>query len=189
MAAYECTYETDLDLRDGPRVHVRPITSADEAALTLFLARLSPRSLAFRFFSAGVRPAVAARRAVAMDGHDQVGLVAIADGEIVGHAMYARTSTGAVEIAFAVADELQGHGLGTLMLVEIAAAARENGFEELEAEVMPSNHRMLDVFAGSGFPMKVRAEPGVVHVQMTPSLVAPPEWLELKPPSLLPTLG
>jgi acetate---CoA ligase (ADP-forming) len=155
-------------LRDGSMVHLRPITADDESALTDFLAGLSLRSRAFRFFGAGTRPVVAARAAVRVDYRDSFGLVALSRGRIVGHAMYVRCKPDAVEVAFAVADELQGKGLGTAMLAQIAAAAAANGFETLEADVLPANHRMLDVFSESGFPFEIRAEPGVVHLRTRP---------------------
>src|SRR4051794_614933 len=189
MSASVAEHQVDAALRDGMTVHIRPITHADREALTQFLTALSLRSRAFRFFSAGIRPESAAAHAVAVDNHDSFGLVAESAGHLVGHAMYARSKPDAVEVAFEVADEVQGHGLGTVLLMEIAAAAAENGFDQLEAEVLPENHKMLDVFADSGFPLQVRAEPGVVHVRMTPTLADPPPWLLDRPAALLPTLG
>jgi acetate---CoA ligase (ADP-forming) len=153
-------------LRDGATVQIRPLRADDEAALADFLAGLTVRSRAFRFFSAGVDPGRAARRAVASSSPDNFGIVALQHGRIVGHAMYARTVTDAVEVAFAVADELQGRGLGTIMLAAISMAAAANGFDTLVAEVLPENHRMLDVFSDCGVPVHVRAEPGLVHVRM-----------------------
>ena len=41
-----------------------------------------------------------------------------------------------------------------------------NGYGGLVAEVLPDNHRMLDMFLDCGLPLDVRAEPGVVHVRM-----------------------
>ena len=172
-ARYPAEHEAEVALRDGSMVHLRPITADDESALTDFLAGLSLRSRAFRFFGAGTRPVVAARAAVRVDYRDSFGLVALSRGRIVGHAMYVRCKPDAVEVAFAVADELQGKGLGTAMLAQIAAAAAANGFETLEADVLPANHRMLDVFSESGFPLEIRAEPGVVHLRTRLALVEP----------------
>lgn len=158
--------EHEVALRDGATVRIRPLEPADERALADFLTALSLRSRAFRFFSAGVSPDVAARRAVDLHYPDSFALVALQGECIIGHAMYARLPSDAVEVAFAVADELQGHGLGTIMLGEISEVAAANGFGALEAEVLPDNDRMLEVFADSGLPLRVRAEPGVVHVRM-----------------------
>jgi acetate---CoA ligase (ADP-forming) len=173
LTTYPTEYETEVPLRDGSTVHVRPLTEDDEGVLAEFLRGLSLRSRAFRFFSAGTNPIVAARSAVSgIDYDNHFGLVALSGGRIVGHAMYARSRPDAVEVAFAVADAMQGRGLGTVLLAHIAAAAASNGYELLEAEVLPENHRMLDVFSESGFPLEIRAEPGVVHVRTTSSLSA-----------------
>ena len=170
MASVVETPAATVALRDGSTVYVRPLVSEDKDALADFLGGLSLRSRAFRFFSAGVDATVAARRACEVDGQNTYGIVATSGGRIVGHAMYARVRPEAVEIAFAVADELQGRGLGTVLLMHVAEAANERGFTILEAEVLPENHKMLDVFSDSGFPLEIRAEPGVVHVQTTSSL-------------------
>jgi GNAT superfamily N-acetyltransferase len=166
VTTYAADYETDVTLRDGSVVHVRPVRPEDESALADFLAGLSLRSRAFRFFSAGVDPRVAARRAVDTTYPKSFGLVALDSGRIVAHAMYARVPSDAVEVAFAVADDLQGQGLGTILLDQISQVAAVNGFPTLLAEVMPDNHRMLEVFSESGVPTHARAEPGVVHVRM-----------------------
>jgi GNAT superfamily N-acetyltransferase len=88
----------------------------------------------------------------------------------LGTAIYLRCKPDAVEVAFAVADGFQGRGLGTIMLAHVVAGAAANGFDIVEAAVLPENHRMLDVFSESGFPLEIRAEPGVIHVRTTSSL-------------------
>ena len=57
--------ETDIALRDGSTVHVRPSTTEDVPRLRDFLASLSEESRWFRFFSAGVNLDAAARSAAA----------------------------------------------------------------------------------------------------------------------------
>ena len=54
----------------------------------------------------------------------------------------------AAEVAFAVADELQGRGIGTRLLERLAALAAEQGIERFVAEVLPDNRAMLGVFEG-----------------------------------------
>jgi ribosomal protein S18 acetylase RimI-like enzyme len=67
-------------------------------------------------------------------------------------------------VAFAVADELQGMGIATILLSRLAQAAEESGIRWFEAEVLPQNHRMLEVFRDSGFAVTTHSEPGVIHV-------------------------
>jgi acetate---CoA ligase (ADP-forming) len=167
MAALTEIGQTTVTLSDGVHVTLRPITPDDEPLLEDFLAHLSLRSFAMRFFGAGVSVHHAAHDAAATGGTDRFGLLAECDGRVVGHAMYVRSKPNAVDAAFAVADDMQCHGLGTQLVAATAEAARSNGFELLEADVLPENHRMLDVFAESGYPLHLRAEPGSVHVTAT----------------------
>ena len=87
----------------------------------------------------------------------------------VGHSAYFRSSEDGAEVAFAVADELQGHGLGTILLAHLAQVADEHGIATFEAEVLPQNHRMIEVFRESGFPVEVRSVPGSIHVELPTS--------------------
>ena len=43
-------HEADVALRDGSTVHVRPVRAEDAPAVRAFFERLSPRSIALRFF-------------------------------------------------------------------------------------------------------------------------------------------
>jgi acetyl coenzyme A synthetase (ADP forming)-like protein len=46
------------------------------------------------------------------------------------------------------------------------AAAYDAGITILEAEVLPENHRMIQVFRQSGFPISIHAKPGSVSVEI-----------------------
>ena len=65
-----------------------------------------------------------------------------------------------------VADELQGSGLGSLLVGNLVAAAFDAGIAILEAKVLPENHRMIQVFRQSGFPISIHAKPGAVSVEI-----------------------
>lgn len=73
---------------------------------------------------------------------------------------------GRAEVAFVVLDRYQGHGIGTLLLEHLVGIARQLGYSAFEAEVLPSNRQMLEVFANSGLPQKQRIVDGLVHVEM-----------------------
>ena len=85
--------------------------------------------MGLRFFSAGVDLSAAANWAAQVDYRDRLGLVALTgtDHGIVGHAVYTRTGADRAEVAFEVADALQGQGLGTILLAHLAEAAEEQG--------------------------------------------------------------
>ena len=65
---------------------------------------------------------------------------------------------------------LQGLGLGTLLLAHLAEVAQDNGISVFTAEVMPENHRMIEVFRESGFPVEMSSRPGTIHVELPTSL-------------------
>jgi len=164
--------EVEVALRDGGVVRLRPVAPEDEQALAAFLERMSLRSLWFRFFSGAVDVAAAAQAAARGDGMS--GIVAVVgDPElIVGHALFARDGERPPEVAFEVADEWQGRGLGTLLLGRLAALARAQGFDTLTAVVLPANRAMIQVFRDSGLDVRVHAQPGELQVDITTDLEA-----------------
>ncbi|MBA3349680.1 MAG: GNAT family N-acetyltransferase, partial [Actinobacteria bacterium] len=169
---YPSSKEADVVLRDGSTVHIRPVRRGDEPAVRSFLEGLSRRSRALRFWSGAANLERAAAWEVDVDYHDRYGLVATTGSEerVVGEAMYRRIGGDRAEAAFAVADAHQRRGLGTLLLAQLAEAAEQNGIAVLEADVLAENHRMIEVFRRSGFPMRLRAEPGEVKVEVVTSL-------------------
>ena len=80
-------------------------------------------------------------------------LVAVADGEIVGHAMYAMLGGGEAEMAIVVEDGWQSKGVGKALLRELAGDARRRGVETFVGSVLLDNRPMLGLaramFAGS----------------------------------------
>ena len=129
-------------------------------------------SVGLRFFSAGVDLSAAAKWAAQVDYRDRLGLLALtgADHRIVGHAVYERTGADRAEVAFEVADTVQGQGLGTILLAHLAEAAEEQGVSVFEAEVLPQNHRMIGVFRESGFGVRMRSKPDLVVVEIPTAL-------------------
>ncbi|MDX6701429.1 MAG: hypothetical protein QOF26_1655, partial [Baekduia sp.] len=164
----------DVVLRDGRSLRIRPVRPDDAVGLGRFLDGLSPEARVFRFFSAGSDLHAAARDAADVDYRDRYGIVAVSgdDGSVLAHGMYIRTGPGPAEVAFAVGDELHGQGIATTMLAHLAEAATANGIDRFVADVLPGNHRMVDVFRESGLDAHVRAEPGVLLVSMPTEMSA-----------------
>ena len=172
MSVGDRTHQVDVVLRDGSTVAVRPVRTDDLNAMAEFLRGLSTLSYRYRFFGLG-DPELAARGLVEADGSDVYGLVALTGlpSRIVGHAEFSRQpGAPAAEAAFAVADQLQGHGLGTLLLAHLAERAHASGIEVFEAEVLQHNRRMIRMFQASGFPAEVRQEGGSQLVRLPTSL-------------------
>jgi succinyl-CoA synthetase alpha subunit/GNAT superfamily N-acetyltransferase len=167
--ASEC--EVDVALRGGSTLHVRPVSTGDGPAMRAFFEALSPESIGLRFFG---MPNVdwVTRWAVDADSGDRHALVATSGPRhvIVAHGAYVRGGGECAEVAFVVADAWQGQGIATIMLGQLAAAAREQGITTFRAEVLPHNHRMIDVFRDSGFPIELRGRGDSIEVRFPTSL-------------------
>jgi GNAT superfamily N-acetyltransferase len=165
--------QADVVLRDGSSVHVRPVRATDAPAVRAFFERLSPRSIALRFFCGFPDLDRAVSWATDADDQHRYGLVATssADGRVVAHAGWEREPDRPerAEMAFAIADAMQHNGLGTILLGQLIQAADQAGVAVLSAEVLPQNHRMLHVFRDSAFPVTTRTLPGVVLVELATS--------------------
>lgn len=172
--AYPADRRADVVLKDGSTVVIRPARPEDEADLEHFFESLSQESLYFRFFSGAVNLRQVAALASHVDYHDRYSLVATtgADGALIAHGMYVGIGGERAEVAFAVADAYQGHGLATLLLGQLAEVAQVAGITVFEAWVLPSNHRMIEVFRESGFVVKTSAEPGQIFVEFPTSFSA-----------------
>ena len=167
---------TDVVVRDGSTVCVRRATSDDLDALSRFFHGLSTQSLYYRFLGLPALTESRLRALTATDDQTGVCLVVESAGRIVAFAGFYRDrhDTSRAEVAFAVSDALQGHGIGTRLLEHLARIAREQGLSSFEAYVLPENRRMLDVFRDSGFEVTSTVQDGVVRLLI--SLVATPRY-------------
>lgn len=173
--------QADVVLRDGSTVHVRPVRATDAPAVRAFFERLSPKSIALRFFSSFPDLDRAVRWATEVDDQHRYGLIATssADGRVVAHAGWETEPDHPerAEVAFAIADAMQHNGLGTILLSQLTQAADQAGVAVLSAEVLPQNQHMLHVFRDSGTPVTTRTLPGVVLVEL-PTSLSPQERFE-----------
>jgi acetyl coenzyme A synthetase (ADP forming)-like protein len=169
--AYPQDREAEVVLRDGSTVHVRPVRDADRRAIRGFLEELSVESIGFRFFGAANLD-WAADWSVDVDYADRFALIAESGvpRRIVAHAAYIRIDADHAEVAFLVADAWQGRGISTVLLAHLAEVAEAHGIGTFAAEVLPHNHRMIEVFRGSGFPVEMRSTPGAIAIELPTSL-------------------
>jgi GNAT superfamily N-acetyltransferase/predicted CoA-binding protein len=106
-----------------------------------------------------------------VDHVDRVAFVALAEGRIIGVGRYDRIDRANAEIAFVIHDDHQGRGLGSILLEHLAVAAREHSITRFEAEVLPSNRRMLATFEEAGYKPTRAMDEGVVklHFDISPT--------------------
>jgi acetate---CoA ligase (ADP-forming) len=161
----------DVILRDGRTLRLRPPAQADQATLVAFLSALSPESMSMRFHAAVRARAALTDPYLDPDWDARGALIAVVAGEggerIVALGSYDRLrDPGVAEVALAVSDDLQGRGIGTRLLEQLAVRATERGIDRLVFEILPSNTRMLAVVRDAGFPFESRALRGVIETTM-----------------------
>jgi acetyl coenzyme A synthetase (ADP forming)-like protein len=158
----------DVVLRDGSTMRFRPPRGPDAGALLSFFRLLSDQSLYLRFHG---HPAVGPKVVEPLlepDWEERGALVGMKSDRIVAVANYVRLRDArTAEVAFAVADDLQGRGIATRLLERLAVLATEVGIEEFLAEVILDNTPMLRVFADAGFETTRETVLGTAEVHLT----------------------
>jgi RimJ/RimL family protein N-acetyltransferase len=127
-------------------ITVRPLRNGETAVVQAVFDRLGPRSRLLRFGGAkNVLFPKELEEMAKVDGDHHV-LVAYLGGEPVGIARLVRDGDTA-EVAFAVVDDLQGNGIGTVLVERLGADARAAGIRRFHADVRPDNKPSLALAA------------------------------------------
>ena len=170
---YPAELEADV-ASDLGALRVRPIRPDDAAALVAFHDGLSRQSQYLRFFT--THPHLSAReveRFTVVDYRNRLALVIQLGPDLIGVGRFDRLEgTSSAEVAFVVSDVYQHHGLASMLLRRLAAAAIERGIDRFFAETLPTNQAMLAVFRESGYQVSSRFDQGVVKVDF-PITAAP----------------
>jgi acetyl coenzyme A synthetase (ADP forming)-like protein len=172
MAVMTTTFPThlvsDVVLRDGSTVRVRPTRPSDVTRVEDYLIGLSPETRRLRFWSQAIDVGELARKIVDVDYADHLTLLVLQggdEGRMIGGAQYIRMEGGRAEISLSVTDEFQGRGIGSILLGQLAQEAARHDITMFVAEVLPENHGMVNVFRASGFTVSIRAKPGSIEVE------------------------
>jgi len=171
-------YSVDDRMRDGATIRIRAIRPDDSERLHDHFKGLSEQSVYFRFmgFKRDLSPQDL-QRLTELDFKSHVGLVATLTENgrerIIGVGRYiCGADPRRAEVAFAVRDEFQGHGIATLLLDHLRLIADANGVAEFEADVLGENRQMLEVFAHSGFETHSSIGSGSVHLRSSTRTIA-----------------
>lgn len=165
-AAYPKGWETDVVLADGATAHVRPITPEDAERLIAFYARVSDESKYYRFFAP--YPTLQARDVEHFTRVDYISrgaLIVLVGERMIAVGRYEQVVDHVAEVAFLVEDSQHGRGLGSVLLEQLAQAARERGFTRFVADVLPDNRKMIQVFRDAGYSVHNTFEDGVIHLE------------------------
>jgi len=166
-AEYLRDLERDVVSDAGTHYHLRPIRPEDAPGLIAFHRHLAARSIYLRFFS--FHPELSSKEAehfACVDRINRLALVAELDGRLIAVGRFeSGPGETEAEVAFVVADAFQHHGIGSVLLDELAKAARARGILSFRAETLAENRSMLDVFHHAGFPVSSRVDFGTVTVR------------------------
>ena len=170
---YPARYAQVWPMTGGGEYAIRPIRPDDAQMLQGLMQHLSAESRYFRFVSsiAELPPTMLARFTL-IDYDREMALVAVAkertpgeDGEfvetqrIVGVSRYiTNPDQSSCEFALVVADDFNGKGLGSRLMLSIMDVAREKGLSEIDGLVLANNPSMLKLMRSLGFAVKTFAE-------------------------------
>jgi acetyltransferase len=123
--------------KDGTEFVIRPISKDDKQNIIDGLSKMSEQSIHHRFL--GFKKGFSDKELKHLTEVDGVNHFAVAVGKIdangelegVGVARYHKLedSPKEAEVAITIIDKFQGHGLGTALMLEIIAVAKDNGVE------------------------------------------------------------
>lgn len=175
-------YVERATLKDGTVVRLRLVTPEDKPLLAAGFAKLSPASRYARFFGAKTElDAHELSYLTELDQENHFALGAIREegdghGEPVGLgiARFIRLEDPTTaEAAIVVADDIQGRGLGRLLLLRLCAAAAERGIERFRCEVLGSNTAVTGLLEHLCPDRTVHVESGVMTVDLPLPNVTP----------------
>ena len=150
-------------------VRVRRLRSGERSPVLDVFHGLSERSRRLRFHGPKPRlPETELDRLVDVGccGREAVSAVETATGRAIGIARFVRDEDEPeeAEVAFAVVDDWQRRGVGSALVSELVALAREEGIERFRARVASGNEPALALLRGAGEILSSRFEDGAYDV-------------------------
>jgi RimJ/RimL family protein N-acetyltransferase len=160
----------DVILRDGTPLRVRTPTPEDYDDIRSLYDGLSDESRYSRFHGYA-QAEFPARMDAEADGDERLVLLGWHADRVVASGSYDRLGEqGVAEVAFTVADDFQGRGVGTRILEHLVEIGAARGVERFDAEVIGSNRAMLRVFerAGAGVRSQGAVDELLVSMDIAP---------------------
>ncbi|ODN69291.1 succinyl-CoA synthetase subunit beta [Methylobrevis pamukkalensis] len=174
---YPSEWETTVTLKSGLVVQLRPIRPEDERLYPDFFSKMTPDDMRLRFFSLVKEFGHAfIARLTQIDYARAMAFIAIEaeTGDMLGAVRLHGDPDGVSgEYAIAVRSDLKGEGLGWVLMQQIIAFARREGYSRIDGEVLRENTTMLAMCEALGFAMRPQPDgPDIVGVSL--DLSGPP---------------
>lgn len=166
---YPQKYQQVWPLPGGSEYSVRPIHPDDAQMLQEFVSTLSKESRYFRFISSmSELPFSMLSRFTLIDYDREMALVAVVKEKvtnekgqviererIVGESRYiTNPDKASCEFSLVVADDFNGKGLGSRLMLNIMEVAKDKGLAEIDGIVLSNNPGMLRLMKNLGFSIQ-----------------------------------
>jgi acetyltransferase len=171
---YPKELEETITAKDGRKILMRPIRPEDEPNHHIFVSKLTPEDIRFRFFGLIEElPHSEMARLTQIDYDREMAFIATAHDE---HGLpetlgVVRTVTDPnnekAEFAVAVRSDLKGQGLGVMLMNKIIRYSKSRGTRQLVGQVLSDNRRMMKMIEGLGFKRGAYLEGDIVEVSLT----------------------
>ncbi len=169
---YPVGEETEIRLRDGRTVDIRPTRTSDARPLQDLFFRMRPEDVRTRFFRSLRSMTDELAQHLCSVGYEQEMAFAAIVGEreterIVGTASYfLDPRTGLADVAYMVDPDWQGTGLASALQDRTIDYARRHGVRGFTADVLVENAGMMAVFRRSGLRMDTHTDAGAFEITM-----------------------
>lgn len=170
--SYPAQYESNITLKDGSVVSLRPIKATDGYLLIDLVEKLSTNSKYLRF----LRPIDSLPENLLYQlthvnyrsGFALVGTISEDDKEqIIAVARYAYSSEdNNTELAVIVRDDWQHRGLGKSLLEKIVDIGKEHGISRYIALISPQNKIIITTLINLGYKVNCSMRSGIFHVEI-----------------------
>ncbi|MHA1309498.1 MAG: GNAT family N-acetyltransferase [Candidatus Helarchaeota archaeon] len=169
---YPKEFEKYITLKDGTKVFIRPIKPSDRDIWVEFYLSLSKLSKYYRFFSTRPTPnEKMIKQYTQIDYVNNFALIAIitenGKEKMIGVVRYVLVpEEDGAELAIVIADEWQGKGLGTKLLLLILDIIIKRRISKVLGDVFLDNDKMMRIMKESGFKLVSINEAGIKHFEI-----------------------
>lgn len=171
---YPSHLSSTWQLSDGTDIIIRPIRPEDAEIERAFVRNLSSEAKYFRFMrSLQELTTEMLVRFTQLDYDRELAMIAVTQDNgqetELGVARYFTHPNGKnCEFAIVIADEWQRKGLGSQLMQSLIAAARAQGIEWMEGDVLSENTKMLHMMKKLGFSAQpLSDDPSIQHVTLS----------------------
>jgi len=170
---YPANLESSFTMRNGREVLIRPIRPEDEPNHHVFISKLTPEDIRFRFFGlVKALPHSQMARLTQIDYDREMAFIAIGqdekhEDETLGVVRIVATRDNSIsEFSIVIRSDLKATGLAQELMKKMIIYCKGRETRQLVGQVLKENTRMIHFVQSLGFKITGHPEPGVVEVTL-----------------------